>query len=198
MKDREVSSVFESNGTRLFDPAGQRLYLCASEDSRFLDAAGHADTKTRLFCQLLSYTGARISEVLAITPRLLDIEEKQVVFRTLKRRKLAFRAVPVPAWLMRQLQALGHGLGEDDRLFRWSRQTAWRRVKSVLAAGAISGPQATPKGLRHKFGIAGITHGLPETMVQELMGHAKLSSTAIYVRAVGAEKRALVRRMWRR
>ena len=32
-----MSSFFESNGTRLFDPAGQRLYLCASEDSRFLD-----------------------------------------------------------------------------------------------------------------------------------------------------------------
>lgn len=193
-----MSSAFQTNDTRLFDPAGQRLYLCASEDDRFLHAAGHADPKTRLFCQLLSYTGARISEALAITPRLLDKEEKQVVYRTLKRRKLVFRAVPVPAWLMRELQALAEDLGADDRIFPWSRQTAWRKVKTVLHAGAISGPHANPKGLRHKFGISGITHGLPETMVQELMGHAKLSSTAIYVRAVGAEKRALMRRMWRR
>lgn len=188
---------YAADETRLFDSDGQRLYLCASEDSRFLDAARQADRSTRLFCQLLSYTGCRLSEALAITPRLLDTEQKQVVFRTLKRRKLVFRAVPIPAWLMHELRVWARGSGSDDRLWPWSRQTAWRKVKAVLAASAIVGPHANPKGLRHKFGVQGIVHGLPETLLQELMGHAKLSSTAIYVRAVGREKRALVRRMWR-
>lgn len=169
--------------------------MCASEDSRFLASAALADARTRLFCEALSYTGARISEALATTPRLLEVTQNQVVFRTLKRR-LMFRSVPIPARLMRELAELARPLDPDARLWPWSRQTGWRRVKGVLARAGIEGPQAMPKGIRHKYGISGIIHGVPETMLQELLGHADLSTTALYIRAAGHEKRSIVRRMW--
>lgn len=185
---------------QLFTAEGERLYLSGSEDRRFLKAATLADQPTRLFCEILSYTGCRISEALATTPRMLDAGECQIVFHTLKRRSLRpiFRAVPIPARLMRDLRTMAKELGleQDDRIWPWSRQTGWRRVKAVFAAGDIAGPQAMPKGLRHKFGVAGIAHRLPESAVQELLGHARPSSTKIYTRAVGGERRALVRRMW--
>ena len=73
-----------ANEPQLFDADGQRLYLCLSEDRRFLEAAADADLPTRLFCEILSYAGCRLSEALALTPRRLDREQKQVVFRTLK------------------------------------------------------------------------------------------------------------------
>lgn len=191
-----MKARFATRDAQLYDTAGQRLYLCASEDRRFLEAARAADPKSQLFCELLSYTGARISEALATTPRLLDAVQKEVVFRTLKRRRLIFRAVPIPTTLMRNLLIAAHGLAPDDRLWPWSRQTAWRRVKAVMVHAGIQGPQAMPKGIRHKYGVVGIVHGIPETMMQELLGHADLSTTAIYVRAAGKEKRAIVRRMW--
>ena len=57
----------------------------------------------------------------------------------------------------------------------------------------ISGPQASPKGLRHGFGVAGVQAGIPLNMVQKWLGHAQLSTTAIYV---GAEEQAIAERMW--
>ncbi len=192
-----MNAPFAATDAQLYTTQGERLYLCASEDRRYLAAAATADPMTRLFCELLSYTGARLSEALALTPRLLDIAQNEVVIRTLKRRKTTFRAIPIPARLMRDLAAVATTLAPDARLFPWSRQTGWRRVKAVMRHAGIQGPQATPKGIRHKYAIAGIMHGVPETMVQELLGHADLSTTAIYVRAAGREKRAVVRRMWR-
>lgn len=193
-----MSNDYGRDDKQLFTVNGQRLYLSASEDDRFLGAASLADRQTRLFCETLSYTGCRISEALATTPRLLDREEQQIIFRTLKRRKRVFRAVPIPARLMRELAALAKELAPDERLWPWCRQTAWRRIKAIMASAQIDGPQAMPKGLRHKFGCSGIAHNIPETTVQELLGHAKLSSTRIYTATMGHERRALVRRMWPR
>ena len=56
----------------------------------------------RTFCTVLAYTGARISEVLALMPKHFDREAQLIVFESLKkRRKGVFRAVPVPAALLR-------------------------------------------------------------------------------------------------
>ena len=188
---------FATRDAQLYDTEGQRLYMCSSEDRRFLEAARHADQGTRLFCELLSYTGCRLSEALATTKRLLDVPQNEVVFRTLKRRRLIHRAIPIPAWLMRDLASYAYHLEPEGRLWPWSRTTGWRRVKTIMMRAGISGAHAMPKGIRHAYGVSAVTHGLPETLLQELLGHSDLSTTAIYVKAVGREKRALVRRMWR-
>jgi len=72
-----------------------------------------------------------------------------------------------------------------------------------LAAGfrgdgdaGIAGPQASPKGLRHGFGVAAVQAGIPLNMVQKWLGHAQLSTTAIYADAVGAEEQEIAERMW--
>jgi len=181
---------------RLFTADGQRKYLVAAETTRLLAAADQTDPKTRLFCRLLYFTGCRISESLALTPKLLDHEAGRVVFRTLKRRKTIYRAVPAPARLMRDLAALASGLGPADRLFPWSRQTGWRRIKMLMRVAAIQGPQATPKGLRHALGIHATGLKIPEAAIGRWLGHASSKSTRIYTYAVGAEERALARRMW--
>ena len=59
----------------------------------------------------------------------------------------------------------------------------------------ISGPQASPKGLRHGFGVAAVQAGSPLNMVQKWLGHTQLSTTAIYADAVGAEEQAIAERM---
>lgn len=182
--------------SRLFDNEGQRKYLLAAEAKRFLAAAADRERATRLFAELLFYTGCRISEGLELTPRRLDRAGQRVVFRTLKRRKLVYRAVPIPVHLLRGLLILAKGREPDARIFPWSRQTGWRRICAMMIAAGIEGPQATPKGLRHQFGVHAIGRKVPEGTLKRWMGHSRLCNTHIYTFVEGAEERALAKRMW--
>ena len=53
-----------------------------------------------------------------------------------------------------------------------------------------------PKGVRHGFGVPAVTTGIPLNVVQKWLGHAQLSTTAIYADAVGAEEKSTASRMW--
>ena len=44
--------------------------------------------------------------------------------------------------------------------------------------------------------MAAVTTGVPLNMVQKWLGHAQLSTTAIYADAVGAEEKSIASRMW--
>ena len=52
----------------------------------------------------------------------------------------------------------------------------------------LEGPHASPKGLRHGFGVAAVTADAPLNLVQKWLAHAQLSTTAIYADTVGAEE----------
>ena len=71
-------------------------------------------------------------------------------------------------------------------------------MKDVLAAAGIAGAQASPQGLRHAMSVAAVGRGIPLNMVQRWLGHAKLTTTAIYAEAVGEEERAIAARLWTR
>ena len=105
------------NEMRLFDPNfGERLYVDAKERDQFLNAANEIENrKHRLFCHVLHWTGARISEVLELTGKKIDFEKQAIIFRTIKKRKLTrageikkpvFRQVPVPDHLTNSLDLL--------------------------------------------------------------------------------------------
>ena len=100
----EVCMQQPYNGQNLFSPSGSRKYLNATERSRFIEAARRAPTKICLFCLTLRWSGARISEVLALTPAAIDIEGGVAGIRTLKRRKRGIiRQVPLPLDLLNEL-----------------------------------------------------------------------------------------------
>src|SRR4051794_32173219 len=50
-----------------------------------------------------------------------------------------------------------------------------------MQAAKIVGPHATPKGLRHAFGIKAVTSGVPLNMLKKWLGHAQLSTTSIKI-----------------
>jgi len=181
----------------LYDAEGGRKYICAIEHRRFLDAANRAEPATRAFCRLLAFTGCRISEALSLTPARLDDGTQRVIFLTLKRRKRVFRSVPIPRALMSELHGLCAGHAPDAPLWSWTRQTAWRHVKAAMAMAGIAGSQATPKGLRHGFGVANAEHNVPPALTRRWMGHASLETTAIYQQVMGREELAFARRIWK-
>jgi integrase len=192
-------------GASLHGPSGERKYLNAAERRRFIGAAQRAPPDVRLFCLVLNWSGGRISEVLALTPAAIDIESGVASIHTLKRRKRGIvRQVPLPGELLctldRAFQLRRRQADPDlayDRLWRWSRSTAWRRVKEIMAAAGITGTPAMPRGLRHTFGVNAFQSGVPPHLVQRWLGHASLRTTSIYGDVIGPDERAFAVRMWR-
>jgi integrase len=185
---------------------GARKYLTTGERAAFLRQADIADRPVRTLCLTLAYAGCRLSEALALTADRVDLAAGVLTIESLKKRRSGvFRSVPVPPALLDTLDMVhgirerqtSRGKGRGARLWPWSRMTGWRAVHAVMAAAGLDGVHASPKGLRHGFGVAAVTAGIPLNMVQKWLGHAQLSTTAIYADAVGAEEQDMAQRMWR-
>jgi site-specific recombinase XerD len=152
----------------------------------------------------LAWPGARISEILALRPIDFLVDDCLVSIRTLKRRRFHVRQVPLPPPLMHRLERHYHLRARqadaelrEARLWPFSRVTAWRIVKCVMAIAKLKGAAACPKAFRHGFGTAAIQAGIPVTLLQRWLGHARLSTTAIYTEVAGPEEIQFARRYWR-
>src|ERR1041384_6425447 len=188
----------------LYASNGGRKYVNAAERRRALAAIATLPIDQALFALTLVWTGARISEVLALTPSSFQIERCIVAYRTLKRRKHVVRELPIPRRLASAInrhfgfaRALEHPEINSRRLWPWSRATGWRVIKKVMRLARVAGSQATPRGLRHSFGIGTLQAGVPLNLVQRWMGHARISTTAVYAAACGPEELAFAERFWR-
>jgi len=183
----------------LYTCGGERKYLNAAERGRFLAAARRAASDKRTFCLTLAYTGCRISEALSLTARDIQQSSGVVAIRCLKKRgKLVVREVPVPSVLLAELARVHDltGQGEVDRLWPWGRTRAWSTVKEVMRAAGIQHLGASPKGLRHGFGVHAVCSGVPLNLIQKWLGHQDIATTAIYTNALGPEERTIAGRMW--
>lgn len=188
----------------LHDGRGRRKYLVATERAAFLQAALQTKGKTATFCAVLVFSGARVSEVLALTPERLDEVAGTINFETLKRRKRGVvRAIPVPRNLFLYLdgvhkfrEAQLHPDKARKRLWTWSRTTAWRRVQHVMRLACNPSYLANPRSLRHAFGAEAALRQIPLTLIKKWMGHARLETTEIYTSLIGEQERQLARLTW--
>lgn len=179
---------------QVWDERGRRKYLTEAETQRFLSATVAMDNRRRAFCLVVAYTGCRVSEALLLTKG--QIAPGVITLSTLKRRRPVFRQLQVPIWLTDQLLELGNDCGDDDRLWRAHRATAWRWIKQAMNFAAIAGACASPKGLRHGFGMRAAHAQTPPNLIQRWLGHASPETTMIYLDACGAEERAFAERAW--
>ena len=190
----------------LFTSDGKRKYLTAEERERFLATAQeHPRGEVRSFCEVMAFTGCRISEALALTPSSVDLSAKGITFKTLKQREaVRYRTVPIPESLIDTLD-LVHAIRKARRskskaasapLWTWKRNQAYKHIAAVMKKAGIKGPHATPKGLRHCFGVIAATETRNPRLVQKWLGHRDLNTTMIYMDAVGEQERELAERMW--
>ena len=183
-------------GLSAFDGNGRRKYLNAAENERFLAATSKVGAEMEAFSLFLYYTGCRISEALALRFDDIQLEEGIVAIRTLKRRrKKVVRRIPIPALLLEKLKVVD---ASEDRIWTCSRTTAWRWIRRVMALANVAGAQASPKGLRHGFGVRAVLNDVPLNKIKTWMGHAKLSNTEIYLDVQDEEERTLMTRTWSR
>src|SRR5262245_53369811 len=87
---------FADRGMSLYSDRGERKYLNEDERERVLAASEDLCRERMLFALTLAWSGARISEVLALSASSFQVYASIVSIRTLKRRRLHVREVPIP------------------------------------------------------------------------------------------------------
>ncbi len=190
----------------LFTGTGERKYLNEAERDRFLKAIPVLKNPIeQTYCEMLFWTGCRVSEALALTHQHIDLEERMIIIRSLKKRSKQkgshYRPVPIPdhfADRLNQVHSVGlhHMTGSVDKLWGFSRTTAWQRISKVMHAAQIHGAMGCGKGLRHSYGVHAALKGIPETRIKKWLGHEHLETTSIYLDVAGPEDRAIAERMW--
>ena len=199
------------NTTSPFSTQGERKYLNERERKRFYNALPVLmEASERTFCEAIFWTGCRPREALELEILRVDVEDGVLIFRSLKKRGKnkgkQYRIVPIPKSFAKRLDKV-HGILKTQkqkganlskRLWTFSRQTGWLRIKAVMEKAGIFGIRACARGLRHSFGVQRILSGIPAATVQLWMGHSSLKYTAIYTKTMGAEDRSLARLSWKR
>jgi integrase len=187
----------------LYLASGARKYVNLSERTGLLSQLASLPREERLFVLVLIWSGARISEVLAVTPECFQLEVGVMAIQTLKRRRHAVREIPLPSELIADLDRcfdLRKRQHDPERavecLWNFHRVTGWRLIKSAMQSAGIHGVRATPRGLRHAFGVGAVASGVPLDTVQRLLGHSSIKTTTVYTEASGPDERALIARFW--
>ena len=190
-----VSAVDPSVDVRPPTPA-RRLpkALTVEEVSRLLTAAAVADTPLALrdvaLLELLYGTGARISEVVGLAVDDLDRADGVVRLdgKGGKQRIVpvgSYAAAAVEAYVVRArpvLSAAGRGtavLFLNARGGPLSRQSAWTILRAAARRAGITA-EVSPHTLRHSFATHLLDGGADVRVVQELLGHASVTTTQIY------------------
>ena len=182
---------------RLYSKQANRLYLNEAERIYFRCFAEIQRENTQFLCLILLYTGCRLSEALNLRLSDIQIDEGCIAIKSLKKRnKHHVRQVPVPQSLLHDIYVEFGNQPASLKLFSFSRTTAWTRVKYVMSIAGIEGQHATPKGLRHSFGVHCAFANVAMTLCQKWMGHADIKTTAIYYQIVGKEELEMAKRMW--
>jgi integrase/recombinase XerD len=161
---------------------------------RLLEAAGFDQTvlalRDRALLEVLYGTGARISEAVGLAVDDLDRDAAVVVLhgkgdktRMVPVGRFALRAVD--DYLVRSRPALAAAGRGSTALFLnarggpLSRQSAWTILRATAdKAGLAEG--LSPHTLRHSFATHLLDGGADVRVVQELLGHASVTTTQIY------------------
>lgn len=166
--------------TRLLEAA------CVGEDARSL--------RDSALLEMLYATGARVSEIVALSADDLDLDEELPVVRLFGKGRKE-RLVPVgrhareavEAYLVRARPLLAsRGRGEsalflNQRGKPLSRQSAWEIIQRAAARANLE-QQISPHTLRHSFATHLLEGGASVRDVQELLGHASVQTTQIYTK----------------
>lgn len=183
----------ENPAARLKGPRiPQTLPRCLSRQdaARLLaapDGASYEDARARAMLELLYACGLRASELLGLTPESVNLQEGWVRVRGKGAKE---RLVPVHA---RALAALRIYLALRERRFRapspelflgrsgrkLSRVQFWRLLVALGRRAGLTTP-VHPHLLRHTFATHLLEGGADLRSLQEMLGHADLSTTQIY------------------
>ena len=171
--------------------------LSVDEVTRILTAAAGAeaepavlDTRDAALLEFLYGTGARISEAVGLDVDDIDLDAGAVLLRGKGSKE---RVVPVGSYARDALSAYQvrgrpdlvsrgrgtHALFLNARGGRLSRQSAWTVLRRAAQRAGIS-KEISPHTLRHSYATHLLDGGADVRVVQELLGHASVTTTQVY------------------
>lgn len=142
-----------------------------------------ANKKHRLILGLSYAAGLRVSEVVSLRVRDIDLEQMTVTIRQGKGRK--DRISVISPRLVVDLRVLADSRGQNELIFESERggklttTTAQKVFQQCLARSGIK-KSATFHSLRHSFATHLLENGVDVRYVQELLGHVNIRTTQIY------------------
>jgi integrase/recombinase XerC len=154
------------------------------------DEVEYASIRDGAMLEVLYSTGARISEIAGLTENMVDLLSGVVRVRGKGKKE---RLCPLGDPASRALRALlklgetiwGEGRANETPVFRnlrgqqISARSIERSLKKYLIEAGLNA-NVTPHSLRHSFATHMLDAGADLRSVQELLGHASLSTTQIY------------------
>lgn len=159
------------------------------EQPECVDAKGYRD---RAMLELLYATGIRVSELINLDVYDLNLSAGIITCRG----RDHDRAIPLYNTAIKALSEYIEFIRprmiaspEEKALFvnvsgeRMSRQGFWKLIKSYQAKAGIQ-KDITPHTLRHSFAAHLLENGADLRSIQEMLGHADISSTQIYSQLV--------------
>jgi integrase/recombinase XerD len=191
------------------DPEAVRATSATPARSRRTQAgAAIGVLRDRALLELLYAAGLRVSEALGLDGDDLDLAggTVRVIGKGDRERLVPVGDVAV-AWLARYLDVGRPVLAVGDRVRvvrggpvflsdrgrRLGRGHAWLVVKSAARVAGL-GSRVSPHTLRHSFATHLLEGGADLRVVQELLGHASISTTQIYTHLTGERIREVYAR----
>ncbi|MCI0465914.1 MAG: site-specific tyrosine recombinase XerD [Beijerinckiaceae bacterium] len=159
--------------------------------------------RTACLLELLYATGLRVTELVGLPLRAAQTKEPFIHIRGKGGRE---RIVPITGEARRAisayrklLESTSKGLAPGPWLFpadsaagHLTRQAFARDLKACAAASGISPSRVSPHVLRHAFASHLLQNGADLRVVQELLGHADISTTQIYTHVLDERMKAMV------
>lgn len=175
------------------------VYLLAPEINQLLHYL--PDLQQQMLFATLWNTGARLNEVLALTPASLTLSGQLpfVVLRTLKQRQRkgrprndepVNRVVPLtdPPYIRKMTEFMAtFKPARNDCIWKVHENTVRNWLNAAIARAESDGVTfsvcpITPHTFRHSYCMNLIQHGVPLKVVQAYAGHARLESTELYTK----------------
>lgn len=164
-------------------------FLSSSEYDRLLAEAARLSTpearRDVAMLELLYATGLRISELVSLNVADIDVEQKRVHINSGRQVPFDRGLSMVLANFLRndRLDLLydeaEQALFLNQRGKRLTRQGFWQIIKDYASRAGLGG-KVTPRTLRHTFARHKLQDGADLRQLQQLLGHAYISSTRVY------------------
>ena len=161
--------------------------LTEKEVKELIDAA--VKERDKLLVMMFAYTGARLSEVANLTWENIDFKEKTIKIYGKGRKE---RILPLHPELYEKL-LLYKKSSKSEKVFEIAPRTI-EAIIEKLSEKAL-GKRIHPHQLRHTFATTLLKRGVDLRTIQELLGHAKLDTTQIYMHVSNKQKQEAIKKL---
>lgn len=162
------------------------------EDIKAIIKAAEVMPVDSLLVRLLFVTGARISEVLALTAADFKLQEDGGAFVQLFGKGRRTREVYIGAELCADVFKFGNVDKEDEPIFSIDRHEAAAIVAKLAKAAKVS-KRVTPHIFRHSLATYLLADGATLAQVRDQLGHQDVKTTSIYLH--GTERTEMIRKL---